>query len=197
MGVTEESDVTQQLNNKSNLLGRTLGRTLLGRGHGNLLQCSCLENPMEGGAWCTRVHGATQRWTRLKQLSTCTLQCYSCFNYSKRFATVVSISIFHPFTETLATSSKTHKIFSRTTSRILSSSGFFHLSTHIFNDLPRSPISQRVNGKFLSFTSILYRFSHLIAIIWDIHDFKLNSEPFQMIKVSGPWVYRSSSHLHY
>ena len=29
-------------------------------GHGNPLQCSCLEKPMDGGAWWARVHGVTK-----------------------------------------------------------------------------------------------------------------------------------------
>ena len=29
-------------------------------GHGNPLQCSCLENPMDGGAWWATVHGAAK-----------------------------------------------------------------------------------------------------------------------------------------
>ena len=40
-----------------------------GEGNGNPLQCSCLENPREGGAWWAAVYGVTQSWTRLKQLS--------------------------------------------------------------------------------------------------------------------------------
>ena len=28
-------------------------------------QCSCLENPMDGGAWWAAVHGVTKSWTRL------------------------------------------------------------------------------------------------------------------------------------
>ena len=35
----------------------------------NPLQCSCLENPKDGGAWWAAVYGVTQSWTRLKQLS--------------------------------------------------------------------------------------------------------------------------------
>ena len=31
-----------------------------GRGHGNPLQHSCLENPMDRGAWQTTVHGVTE-----------------------------------------------------------------------------------------------------------------------------------------
>ena len=34
-------------------------------GNGNPLQYSCLENPMDGGAWWATVHGVTKRWTRL------------------------------------------------------------------------------------------------------------------------------------
>ena len=40
-----------------------------GDGNGNPLQCSCLENPMDGGAWWAAVYGITQSWTRLKWLS--------------------------------------------------------------------------------------------------------------------------------
>ena len=38
----------------------------IGEGNGNLLQCSCLENPRDGGAWWAAVHGVAQSWTRLK-----------------------------------------------------------------------------------------------------------------------------------
>ena len=34
-----------------------------GRGHGNLFQCSCLENPMDRGAWQATVHRVTKSWT--------------------------------------------------------------------------------------------------------------------------------------
>ena len=37
-----------------------------GEGHGNPLQCSCLENPMDKGAWWATVHRVTKSWTRLK-----------------------------------------------------------------------------------------------------------------------------------
>ena len=40
-----------------------------GEGNGNPLQCSCLENPRDGGAWWATVYGVTQSQTRLKQLS--------------------------------------------------------------------------------------------------------------------------------
>ena len=41
----------------------------IGEGNGNPLQCSCLENPRDGGAWWAAVYGVAQSWTRLKQLS--------------------------------------------------------------------------------------------------------------------------------
>jgi len=41
-----------------------LGRSP-GGGHGNPLQYSCLENPMDRGAWQATVHEVTKSWTRL------------------------------------------------------------------------------------------------------------------------------------
>ena len=38
----------------------------IGEGNGNPLQCSCLENPRDRGAWCAAVYGVTQSRTRLK-----------------------------------------------------------------------------------------------------------------------------------
>jgi len=38
----------------------------LGIGNGNPLQCSCLENPRDGGAWWAAVCGVAQSWTQLK-----------------------------------------------------------------------------------------------------------------------------------
>ena len=38
-------------------------------GHGNPLQYSCLENPMDTGAWCATVHRVRKSWIQLKQLS--------------------------------------------------------------------------------------------------------------------------------
>jgi len=40
-----------------------------GEGHGNPLQYSCLENPMDRGAWWATVHGVTKSWTRLNDLT--------------------------------------------------------------------------------------------------------------------------------
>ena len=38
-----------------------------GEGHGNPLQCSCLENPMDRGAWRATVHGVTKSQALLKR----------------------------------------------------------------------------------------------------------------------------------
>ena len=41
----------------------------IGEGNGNPLQCSCLENPKDRGAWWAAISGVAQSRTRLKQLS--------------------------------------------------------------------------------------------------------------------------------
>ena len=41
----------------------------IGEGNGNPLQCSCLENPRNRGAWWAAVYGVAQSRTQLKQLS--------------------------------------------------------------------------------------------------------------------------------
>ena len=41
----------------------------IGEGNGNPFQCSCLENPSDGGAWWAAVYGVAQSQTLLKQLS--------------------------------------------------------------------------------------------------------------------------------
>ena len=41
----------------------------IGEGNGNPLQCSCLENPRDGGAWWAAVYGVAESRTRLKRLS--------------------------------------------------------------------------------------------------------------------------------
>ena len=47
----------------------SLSFSCIGEGNGNPLQCSCLENLRDGGAWWAAVCGVAQSWTRLKQLS--------------------------------------------------------------------------------------------------------------------------------
>ena len=47
----------------------SLSLSCIGEGNGNPLQCSCLENPRDGGAWWAAVSGVAQSRTQLKQLS--------------------------------------------------------------------------------------------------------------------------------
>ena len=58
----EESDTTEQLHFHFSL-------SCIGEENGNPLQCSCLENPRDGGAWWAAVYGVAQSRTRLKRLS--------------------------------------------------------------------------------------------------------------------------------
>ena len=57
------SDTTEQLHFQFSL-------SCIGEGNGNPLQCSCLENPRDGGAWWAAIYGVAQSRTRLKWLST-------------------------------------------------------------------------------------------------------------------------------
>ena len=54
-----ESDTTEWLHFHFSL-------SCIGEGNGNPLQCSCLENPRDGGAWWAAVYGIAQSRTRLK-----------------------------------------------------------------------------------------------------------------------------------
>ena len=58
----EESDTTGRLHFHFSL-------SSTGEGNGNPLQCSCLENPRDGGAWWAAGYGVAQSRTRLKRLS--------------------------------------------------------------------------------------------------------------------------------
>ena len=48
--------------------GASLSLLCIEEGNGNPLQCSCLENARDGGAWCSAGCGVTQSWIRLKWL---------------------------------------------------------------------------------------------------------------------------------
>ena len=58
--------------------------SLSGEGNGNPLQCSCLENPRDRGAWWAAVSGVAQSWIRLKQLSSSSRKCVSLFYFSSQ-----------------------------------------------------------------------------------------------------------------
>ena len=57
-----ESDTTERLHFHFSL-------SCIGEGNGNPLQCSCLENPRDRGAWWAAVYGVAQSRKRLKRLS--------------------------------------------------------------------------------------------------------------------------------
>ena len=61
-GVAEELDMTEQINFHFSL-------SCIGEGNGNPVQCSCLENTRDRGAWWAAVSGVAQGLTRLKRLS--------------------------------------------------------------------------------------------------------------------------------
>jgi len=52
----KEADTTEQLHFHFSL-------SCIGEGNGNPLQCSCLENPRDGGGWWAAIYGAAQSWT--------------------------------------------------------------------------------------------------------------------------------------
>ena len=58
----KESDMTERLHFHFSL-------SCIGEGNGNPLQCSCLENPRDGGASWAAVYGVARSRTRLKRLS--------------------------------------------------------------------------------------------------------------------------------
>ena len=75
----------------------------IGEGNGNPLQCSCLENPRDRGAWWAAIYGVAQSQTRLKQLSSSSsrgknLSCYSrCMSLFALFCTQAELYKFPLF----------------------------------------------------------------------------------------------------
>ena len=68
-------DTTEQLHFHFSL-------SCIGEGNGNSLQCSCLENPRDGGAWWAAVYGVAQSRTRLKRLSSSSSRALVFSSYS-------------------------------------------------------------------------------------------------------------------
>ena len=66
-GGCEETDTTGWLHFHFSL-------SWIGEGNGNPLQCSCLENPRDGGAWQAAIYGVTQNRTWLKWFSSSKLE---------------------------------------------------------------------------------------------------------------------------
>ena len=79
------SDTTERLHFHFSL-------SCIGEGNGNPLQCSCLENPRDGGAWWAAIYGVTQSRTRQKWLSSSSSipQC----NYKNKKEKEVKIEAF-------------------------------------------------------------------------------------------------------
>ena len=71
----KESDTTERLDFHFSL-------SCIGEGNGHALQCSCLENPRDGGAWWAAVYGVTQSRTRLKRLSSSSSSSSSTLSFS-------------------------------------------------------------------------------------------------------------------
>ena len=76
---TTEPDTTERLHFHFSL-------SCIGEGNGNPLQCSCLENPREGGAWWTAVCGVAQSQTQLKRLSSSSSLFYKWWIYCSKFS---------------------------------------------------------------------------------------------------------------
>ena len=82
----EESDTTERLHFHFFL-------SCIGEGNGNPLQCSCLENPRDGGAWWAAVYGVAQSRTRLKWLSSSSSMMWH--HQSKAFLPEIASKQFH------------------------------------------------------------------------------------------------------
>ena len=82
-----ESDTTERLHLHFSL-------SCIGEGNGNPLQCSCLENPRDGGACWAAVYGVAQCWTRLKRLSS------SSSNTVTHYSIIIIVTLYllqHPW----------------------------------------------------------------------------------------------------
>ena len=61
--------------------------------YGNPLQYSCLENPMEGGAWQATVHGVAKSWAQLSDFTITIL--YWCFSFWLTSLCIIGFSFIH------------------------------------------------------------------------------------------------------
>ena len=68
---TEEPGRLQSMGSQrvGHLLNFHFSLSCIGEGNGSPLQCCCLENPRDGGAWWAAVYGVAQSRTRLKRIS--------------------------------------------------------------------------------------------------------------------------------
>jgi len=82
----------------------SLSLSCIGEGNGNPLQCSCLENPRDGGAWWAAVYGIAQSHTQLKRLSSSSSSSMEAFDkllsinvpWSQKFSDVLRFGLKPP-----------------------------------------------------------------------------------------------------
>ena len=97
----QESDTTERLHFHFSL-------SCVGEGNSNPLQCSCLENPREGGAWWAAVYRVAQSQTWLKQLSSSSiLSCNHHYSVIQSNFTALKIPYASPQPLPLATDHST------------------------------------------------------------------------------------------
>ena len=124
----EESDTTERLHFHFSL-------SRIGEGNGNPLQCSCLENPRDGGAWWAAFYGVAQSQTLLKWLSNVYLLYKIVFSSLKETKWNSHLtSLFAWLTPTLTLTYVKH-----------------HLQRD-FSDCQYLPLPTPVNGTFLIFS---------------------------------------------
>ena len=71
----------------------------IGEGNGNPLQCSCMENPRDGGAWWAAVYGVAQSRTRLKRLSSSSSPNHYATVYIRSLGLILLITVhLYPLT---------------------------------------------------------------------------------------------------
>ena len=100
----------------------------IGEGNGNPLQCSCLENPRDGGAQWAAVYGVAQSRTRLKQLGRQQQHGYLATAHAHTLLNIILTIYTSQFFETVITI-------------ILS---FIELSSIVYSSLHSSAISLRL-----------------------------------------------------
>ena len=120
----------------------------IGEGNGNPLQCSCLENPRDGGAWWAAVYGVAQSRTRLKWLS----------SSSSRHITTCHILICNTISE-----SRIFHVNIQYFQQVIDNENIIHFQSH---SSATTAINQMIifGGPLfeLSFLSILMLLSHYI-----------------------------------
>ena len=144
----EESDMTEQLHFHFSL-------SCTGEGNGNPLQCSCLENPRDGGAWWAAVYGVTQNRTQLKRLSSSSILIWKLY-FNSLIITLKHLTFI--FNKT--------KLISVPVLLLNSIACFvFHYFLSISIELFSSVLIPQKQFLFLS-SKLLLMLSHCVVIIW-------------------------------